>query len=110
MILQAYSVYDRKTLQYYPPYFAATDGAAARSFSDLANDPNTNVGRHPADYVLYRVGSYNDSKGQLVAEAPLSHVADASQFIMPKPDLFQPADLTQATAANVALLRKGLGQ
>lgn len=81
MILQAYSVYDRKALQYHPPFFATNDGSAIRSFKDLANDQNTTVGRHPGDYVLFNVGSYEDSNGALVAANPVLHVIDALALV-----------------------------
>lgn len=77
MILNAYSIFDRKALQYHPPFFASTDGAAIRSLRDLVSDINTTVGRHPADYVLFLVGRYDDSNGSFLPLSPLSHVVDA---------------------------------
>lgn len=90
MLLQAYSVYDRKALQYHAPFFTHTDGAAIRSFADLANDMNTTVGRHPADYVLFNVGTYSDDNGSLEPAMPLRHVIDATALLTIKPtgDLF----------------------
>lgn len=77
MKLRAYSVYDRKAFQYHPPYFSSTDGAAVRSFADLANDTSTQVGRHPGDFVLFYVGEYDDSKGEMLPMSPIGHVIDA---------------------------------
>lgn len=92
MMLYAYSIYDRKTLAYFPPYFAPTDAAAVRSFSDLATDPQNNVGRHPLDFVLFRIGVYDDQKAELLPERPVAHIIDASALVqsmqheMPFPD------------------------
>lgn len=77
MQLKAYSIYDRKALVYHPPFFAHTDGAAVRNLSDLANDLNTQIGRHPDDFVLYCIGVYDDQKGELQPVVPLIHVYDA---------------------------------
>jgi len=77
LILNAYSIFDNKALQWHPPFFASTDAAAARAFGDLANDPNTNVGRHPGDYSLFCCGTFLDSNAKLEAITPLRHVADA---------------------------------
>lgn len=88
MLLNAYSIYDRKALQYHPPFYASTDGAAARSLSDLVQDPNTTIGRHPSDYVLYAVGTYDDQKGVLAPLSPLRHVVDAAAFVKIQPELF----------------------
>lgn len=81
MQLIAYCVYDNKSLVYAPPFFAPTDGSAIRSFRELANDSNTTVGRHPSDFVLYAVGSYNDANGAFTPLSPLRHVVDASALI-----------------------------
>lgn len=80
MMYHAYTVYDRKSLQYNPPFFMVADGAAVRAFQELANDPETSVGRHPGDYVLYRVGDYDDASGQLLPGTP-THVSDALPLV-----------------------------
>lgn len=93
MLLRAYSIYDRKALQYHAPFFAVTNGAAVRSLADLANDVNTTVGRHPADFVLYCVGEYDDAKGQLIVKVPLEHIIDAQALV--KIETALPLDLSQ---------------
>ena len=87
MRLNAYSIYDRKTLAYHTPFFSVTDGAAIRSFTDLANDSNTNIGRHPADYVLFCVGEYEDQVGALIPISPLRHVIDATATIQQQAEM-----------------------
>ena len=37
-------------------------------FGDIALDATHEVGKHPEDYTLVRIGSFNDIKGQLVPE------------------------------------------
>lgn len=101
MICRAYSIFDRKALTYANPFFALTDGAAMRIVQDLANDVNTMLGRHPADYVLYSVGKYNDANGLFVAEVPLVHIIDVIGLV-------KNIDLSQATGDNVAQLRSAL--
>lgn len=81
MILRCYSVFDRKALQYMPPFFQSTDGAATRLLSDAVGDPQTNVGRHPADFVLFYIGDYDDQKGQMIPVSPLVHVIDAVALV-----------------------------
>lgn len=88
MLLNAYSIYDRKGLNYHAPFFAATDGLAVRNFSDLANDTNTTIGRHPADYVLYCVGTFSDANGSMEPCVPLRHVMDADALLQVQPTLF----------------------
>jgi len=90
MITNAYSIFDNKALVYNVPWFQPTNGAATRILADLANDVSTNIGRHPADYVLYRIGTYDDAKAILTPIAPLEHVMDAIALVKLTPDLFQP--------------------
>ena len=66
MIVYAYSIYDSKALTYSPPFFTVSHGAAVRMVMDLANDANTSVGRHPADYSLFCVGQFNDGLGLML--------------------------------------------
>lgn len=83
MLVRCYSVYDRKTLAYHPPYYAPTDGSAVRSLSDAMQDPNTSFHRHPADYVLYYIGTFDDQSGQMMAQVPAQHVVDCITLVPP---------------------------
>jgi len=80
-IVHAYTIYDRKALTYSPPFFVAADGLAVRMFGDLVGDTNTQVGRHPGDFVLYRCGAYDDSNGSLLPVAALQHIVDAQALV-----------------------------
>lgn len=81
MIHNSYTIYDRKSLIYSPPFFAVADGAAVRMFQDLVADTNTQVGRHPADFVLYRCGAYDDSNGSLLPVTAIQHIVDATALV-----------------------------
>lgn len=100
MLLKAYSIYDRKALQYHPPFFASTDGAAVRMLSDLVQDANSTVGRHPGDYVLYFVGSYSDSNGSLEPVSPLQHIMDAQALLPVQSNIFGPDTSRLGHATN----------
>lgn len=70
MIMQVYSIFDVAAGAYARPFFVQTDGQAMRAFGDLVKDTSNDVGKHPEDYTLFRIGSYNDSKGLLSGETP----------------------------------------
>lgn len=92
MLLRAYTLHDVKALTYSPPFFQHNNALAERMLSDLVNDPNTSVGRHPADFKLYCVGSYDDSTGQLIPLNVIEHVRDAVALVPPTPsDMFKQA-------------------
>lgn len=66
MILKMFAVYDSKAEAYFQPFFMATNGQALRAFKDLANDPKSNICRHPGDYTLFVLGEYDDETGNVL--------------------------------------------
>lgn len=75
-----YSVLDLKTGVFCTPFFMLTDEAAIRDFSHAASDLNTTVGRHPADFTLYRIGSFQDVTGLITTEPSLVPLGVAAAF------------------------------
>lgn len=65
MIAKVYSCYDTKAQVYHLPFFAMTDGAAIRQFSDWVNDATNPYGKHPADYNLFYIGLFDDGLGMI---------------------------------------------
>jgi len=68
MNLNAYTIYDVASGVYMRPFFSQADGQAIRGFNDIACDASHEVGKHPQDYTLYRVGRFNDTSGKLEGE------------------------------------------
>lgn len=79
MVLNAYSILDRKAAAFMSPFFMHQDGLAHRSFGDLVNDKNHQLGvnRHPEDYALYKVGTWDDSSGKLDSDDTPTHIVNA---------------------------------
>lgn len=88
MIMKVFSVYDSKAQMFNVPYFANTTPQAIRSFSDLANDPQTLVCKHPGDFVLYEIGEYDDSNAKMVNYSEHHHLGVASQYKQTGPVAF----------------------
>lgn len=63
MILECYSVYDRAAMQYGHPVYMVNDSAAMRSFIDAFDNPNGLLARHPDDFELRHIASFNDETG-----------------------------------------------
>lgn len=110
MLLKAYTLYDNKSFQYHAPFFTHTHGSAVRMLQDLVNDINTNIGRHPGDYVLYCCGHYDDEKGAMHPLSALEHIIDAKVLVMVKPtgDLFRDAPIQSLSAEAETALRDQL--
>ncbi len=60
MVKNIYVIYDSKAGLYNTPFFMVNDQVALRSFTDLSQDKSTDVGRHPEDFTLFKVGLYDD--------------------------------------------------
>lgn len=86
MVLNAYCIYDTKAKGYLNPWFMPNDDMALRAFTDHSNDLNTPIGQHPEDYILYRIGTYDNDTAELTALSPVN-LAKASQVIRDYPAL-----------------------
>ena len=80
MIFCAYAVRDMKAEAFMLPFFVPTDGLALRSFTDAANDAQTNMCKWPDDFALFHIGSYDDGTGLLEALPAPRNMGLASQF------------------------------
>lgn len=57
MKISMYSIYDRKSNEYWSPKVAVNDDSIKRDFAMMVNEPGTLVFGFPADFELYEVGS-----------------------------------------------------
>lgn len=88
-VLNVYTLYDVKALAYNPPFFVNNHGMARRAVLDLVTDPNTTVGRHPSDFKLYCLGTYDQASGRFVLFEIAEHVIDAVALVPAKtPSMF----------------------
>lgn len=80
MTLNVYAIHDEKAALYMNPFFFPTQGQALRAFNDLVNDSNSTVYKHPEDYRLYHLGTYDDHTGTFTTHNP-ELVASANDFV-----------------------------
>ncbi len=67
-----YSVYDSTAEAYLEPFFAKNDGTARRSFSVAVNEPGHDFGKFPQDFVLFKIGMWDELSGVIDAGVPKS--------------------------------------
>lgn len=71
--MKVFSVFDVKAGAYMQPFFMQATGLAVRAFSDLVDDESTMFGKHPVDYVLFEIGTWDEITGTFVSlDKPLS--------------------------------------
>lgn len=88
MDLKIFSIYDEKAKAYFPPQFQPQIGQAIRTFTDIVNNPETQLHKHPEDYSLYHIGSFNDDNAKLESLNEPQFLARASEVIKkPMPEL-----------------------
>lgn len=86
MILKVFAIFDKVAGFYGAPFFLTSVGEARRAFSDLANDLNTNIGRHPGDFALFELGSFDNETGHWMVETPV-HLAGGINMLRPQAEL-----------------------
>ena len=64
-----YSIYDTAIAAYKPIWACPSDAAAQREFTDIFDADNP-ISKHPEDYYLVRLGSFNDQNGHLQGDTP----------------------------------------
>jgi hypothetical protein len=66
MILYVIAMRDRVANLYGQPVYVANLGSAIRGFGDQINDPTSPMNKHPDDYDLYELGTFDDEAGTFV--------------------------------------------
>lgn len=85
MIHRIFTVYDNAVEAYLRPFFAMTSGEAERIFRDTINDSASPFSRHPADYSLFEIGTYDDVSATIVPDSPRS-LGNALTFVNKDPN------------------------
>jgi len=77
-----FTVYDEKAEIFIPPFFVPTDGLAVRAFADCVNSADHQFGKHPHDYTLFFVGTFDDSDASFQIEHKKS-LGNGVEFLDP---------------------------
>lgn len=81
MELKIYSIRDVKASFFGRPFFCHNNGVAVRSFSDLVGDQQSDVNKHPGDFDLFHIGSYDDITGVITPLAQPVFLNNAAEFV-----------------------------
>lgn len=64
------SVYDKATEAYMRPFTVISEGQGIRLFEDTVRDLNSDLSKHPEDYALFRLGTFDDMLGEMKPQEP----------------------------------------
>jgi len=78
---KVFSVYDSKAKAWLPPFVSPNAAVAIRSFEAAANTAQHEFHRFAADFVLFEVGAWDESRGELLNLAEKVSLGVAIEFI-----------------------------
>lgn len=64
MVTNVFAVYDDKAGAFMSPFVLPAIGLAVREFQSAVNNPQSNISKYPADFKLYKLGTFDDNSGQ----------------------------------------------
>ena len=97
MKLFCFAVHDTKAEYFSTPFFTRSIGEALRGFEDEVNNPQSQLNKHPMDFHLYHVGTFDQEAGMVEAQEPF-HYGSANDYIR-RPELHQAQLDAEATAS-----------
>lgn len=81
-IMKVFSVWDASAGAYLPPFTFPSSGLAVRAFSDtVSSSDNSMFSKHPDDFVLFEIGSYDDSTGRFTSLDQPNKLCVAREFL-----------------------------
>lgn len=86
METKIFAIYDTKAKAYLPPWYMPEIGQALRVFSDAINDKTTEFNKHPEDYTLFHLGSFDNQTAHCT-------LYDAPQSLGVGIEMYQPQTL-----------------
>lgn len=84
-MMKVFSVYDLKACAYLQPFFSGNAGSAIRAFEDAVGDAKSPIAKHPSDYQLFELGTWDDNSGAIAGILPMNLLCTGSDFIVAKP-------------------------
>lgn len=83
MLLQIVVVRDSGADCFGQPQYVPSIGGAIRSFGDESQNPQSIIYKHPGDYILYKLGTYNDATAKMDLLDVPEQIARAVDFVKP---------------------------
>lgn len=97
MILKAFSILDTKANIFNTPFLMRSTGEAVRAFSDLCNDPQSAINKHPDDYRLFYCGDFDQDHGTFDKLDRPQPLGAGSEYVTPSKQLQLLPNVEQAS-------------
>lgn len=76
MLQRIFCVYDDKAKAFLVPFFMPTNGMAYRVFADCVNEAGHQFAKHPADYTLFCVGTFEQNNAHVELLAAMEQLCN----------------------------------
>jgi len=90
MIHNMFAIHDSKAKAYLPPFVMPEKGQAIRVFSDCINSDDHQFSKHPADYTLMHIATFDDSIGIVTSCELTESMANGLELVTSPMDEEQP--------------------
>ena len=81
MLYRIFSIHDSKLGAFNQPFFAPNAAVALRSFSDACQDANSPYARHPSDFNLFDLGTFDDSVAGFTLHTAPKQIGSALEYV-----------------------------
>lgn len=92
MIHQIFTIHDAKAAAYLPPFILPNAEMAKRIFTDCVNSEDHQFAKHPEDYTLFRLGTFDDNSAQYMLTEGIHSEGNGLEFITHELQPFMPDD------------------
>lgn len=105
MLFTVFSIYDSAISTWLTPMYARNKGEMLRNFADAVSDPQSKLAKHPGDYSLFEIGTFDDDKCKFdLLKAPI-RLCLAMDFVKPPAEGARglgtgPQERSEATGAS----------
>lgn len=80
MKIEVFAVFDGKARCYGQPFFFQNEQVAVRAWRETVNDATTTFYKHPQDFSLFKLGSYDDLSGSFESLTEPQNLGLAAQY------------------------------
>lgn len=68
--MKIYAVKDEAVEAFMQPFFGKARGQAVRSFMEECQRKDSDFAKHPGDFTLWEIGTYDEEKGHIQGQEP----------------------------------------
>lgn len=74
MITNLYVIFDSTAQIYNTPFKFINDQTCIRAATDIRRDPSTEIYKHPSDFTLFGLGTYDDTTAEVMPYGTLKRI------------------------------------